>query len=424
MYESDMSNPNSSIVHTLHDDSHESSLTTYSVSALWAENDRLHRALDECKGGISEHFRNRKWDRFKKLCNEHELVHTSTLDRPSMSAACPISRSYFKLWEAMRAFPGAFAVDRPTPVRAVFLAEGPGGFVEAFMTARAARAEADELFGMTLISPTNRNVPEWKISSNLRVCAGADGTGNLYNPLNADCLAEGVGAASADIVTADGGFDFSVDYSQQERMSLRLIAAEVYCALRVQATGGTLFLKVFDLRLPETIIVLGVLARNYAQMSIFKPMMSRPANSEKYVVCTAFRGASDLESLRVLREFVEGGDAHRLAQLSPNMARMIISPATSNRLDDDVVSPTMLYKLVRANSMLTVRQACGIRRTLRAIAEYEVATEERRRQLFHELHVRQVVKSFEWCARNDVDISKEAATAYASILHLKVSGMF
>ena len=40
-------------------------------------------------------------------------------------------------------------------------------------------------------------------------------------------------------ITADGGFDFSVDFNKQEDMSLKLIFSQIIYALFLQKPGGT-----------------------------------------------------------------------------------------------------------------------------------------------------------------------------------------
>ena len=59
-----------------------------------------------------------------------------------------------------------------------------------------------------------------------------------------------------DIVTADGGFDFSLDFNQQENMATQLIFCEVFYALAVQKQGGSFILKIFDVFHKTTVDIL------------------------------------------------------------------------------------------------------------------------------------------------------------------------
>ena len=45
---------------------------------------------------------------------------------------------------------------------------------------------------------------------------------------------------SMEIITADGGFDFSIDFNQQELMASRLILTEIFYALAMQKQDGIL----------------------------------------------------------------------------------------------------------------------------------------------------------------------------------------
>ena len=52
---------------------------------------------------------------------------------------------------------------------------------------------------------------------------------------------------SMDIITGDGGFDFSVNYNKQEEKSISLIFAQCIYASIMQKVGGSFILKIFDL---------------------------------------------------------------------------------------------------------------------------------------------------------------------------------
>ena len=48
------------------------------------------------------------------------------------------------------------------------------------------------------------------------------------------------------IITGDGGFDFSVDFNDQETSSTRLLFSQICFALTLQKKEGTFILKLFD----------------------------------------------------------------------------------------------------------------------------------------------------------------------------------
>ena len=92
-----------------------------------------------------------------------------------------------------------------------------------------------------------------------------------------------------DIITADGGFDFSIDFNKQEVMALKLILVEVLYAIIMQKKNGTFILKMFDIFLKPSLDILFILSCFYEIVHISKPHTSRTGNSEKYIICQNFK---------------------------------------------------------------------------------------------------------------------------------------
>ena len=372
------------------------------ADALHRKNDELHRALNACKNQISRYYHNRKWDMCKKFTNEYELVFTSSFEHPGIAAHVPISRSFFKLWEMLHDFGDELVSGTAPALRAVFLAEGPGGFMESFAKYRAGpdgtRDVQDVMHGMTLMSK-HKNIPNWKVlsmfrapSAQLHIHRGADGTGDLYNVANIDALVADAGEAACDFVTADGGFDFSNDFNNQEGTSLRLVLSEVYAALRLQAKGGSFVLKVYDMHAPATLQLLCVLRKSYGAMRFVKPLTSRPANSEKYVMCTAFRGAP-AAVMRALRAACMAGG----------------TPAIIDRHLQDVaaVPVPMLQNIIDYNTHYIARQVCYISRTILLIQEGDSAKHDAADRLRMQLR-----KSLRWCHKYHIPSSLPSLNKY------------
>jgi hypothetical protein len=228
-----------------------------------------------------------RWDQYKRLCNEYEVIHAN----PELWQYTPVSRSFFKLQELLT----DFAIDLQLPrtaLTAVFLADGPGGFVECFAHRRA--GIPDRLFGMTLHGTRGKGVPDWRlpdtVATSVKLMYGADGSGDLMQPANVDALVEAVGAQSAHFITADGGADFSANFNRQEVLALPLLMAEACAAVRLQRQGGAFVLKVYDLLEPGSLQLLLLLLSHWQTVHVVKPHTSRPANSEKYLVCLGFLG--------------------------------------------------------------------------------------------------------------------------------------
>jgi 23S rRNA U2552 (ribose-2'-O)-methylase RlmE/FtsJ len=235
------------------------------------------------------------WDIFKKYTNPYEYIHTQLpFKKKCISKYKPMSRSYFKMIEMINLFELNFD---SRPIRTFHLAEGPGGFIEALAGLR--KCQYDKYVGMTILDDNNDpNIPGWKKTENfLRqnknvfIETGADKTGNILSMDNYIYCRETYGS-TMDLVTADGGFDFSLDFNNQEISIAKLLFAQIVYALSMQRKGGCFVLKIFDTFMNHSIDLLYILSSFYDKVYIIKPQTSRYANSEKYIVCKGFTSIS------------------------------------------------------------------------------------------------------------------------------------
>jgi 23S rRNA U2552 (ribose-2'-O)-methylase RlmE/FtsJ len=264
--------------------------------------------MNEIKEKIAS--REKDWDVIKKYTNPYEYIHSVVpLRKKSISKYKPISRSYFKMIEILR----AFRVDdpflpnyKPRPIKTFHLAEGPGGFIEAVCNKRA--NPLDSYTGMTILyDETDDNVPAWNKTEyflsknpNVRIETGADGTGNIMRLDNFDhCVAKY--GASMDLITADGGFDFSQDFNKQELIITNLLWGQTCYALCMQKYGGNFVLKIFDCFYEQTIDIMYLLSSFYQEVNVCKLQTSRLGNSEKYLVCRGFRMTDNRSFLSTVR---------------------------------------------------------------------------------------------------------------------------
>jgi len=233
-----------------------------------------------------------EWDIYKKYTNPYEYIQTPIPnDNYSVSTVKPLSRSYFKLIEIMSSHKLLYGYIKE-PIKSFHLAEGPGGFIEAISHLR--KNKHDIYYGMTLLDDKT-GIPGWNKSSyflkknqNVIIEKGIDNTGNLYNYDNLEYCAKKYGN-SMDIITGDGGFDFSVDFNDQETTSTRLIFSQMCFALSMQKKGGKFILKFFDCFNRATIDMIYIIYMFYENCYITKPVTSRVANSERYLVCLNFK---------------------------------------------------------------------------------------------------------------------------------------
>ena len=251
-------------------------------------NKNLNLYLNNIKMQISNY--SDKWDEFKKYTNSYEYIHSSVPNtKQSVCKLKPLSRSFYKMIEINAML--QLKEEMPTNCNSFHLAEGPGGFIEAFSKLR--NNPEDKYYGMTL-QDENPDVPGWKktqnfLKNNLNVIIenGADGTGNLIKRENLKYCYEKY-KGKMDLITADGGFDFSVDFNKQETISFKLIYSQFCFAIAMQKKNGCFILKMFDIFTKPSIELLFLLSCFYKKVYICKPHTSRCANSEKYIICKNF----------------------------------------------------------------------------------------------------------------------------------------
>ncbi len=247
---------------------------------------------------------NEIWDKMKKIGNPYELIYTTyhrKKKNDSISKYIPLSRSYFKMWEIYNNYPILQHFSLNSPFYFAHLAEGPGGFMEAsynyiqhlrssyYKNNNLKHTINDVYEGITL-KPHNEYVPDW---NKIKKIFGKDTNinvnyGNLYIYEDVLEYVKKFDHHKAHVVTADGGFDYSSDFNGQELNSCQIIYSEVVIALKVLIEKGTFICKVFDLFSVTMIRILDILQRNFEYIYIYKPESSRPANSEKYIICMNF----------------------------------------------------------------------------------------------------------------------------------------
>jgi 23S rRNA U2552 (ribose-2'-O)-methylase RlmE/FtsJ len=245
--------------------------------------------LYNIKKQIDKH--EREWDIYKKYTNPYEYINSIVpYKKKSIAKHKPLSRSYYKMIEIMNTFNIDFST---SPIQSFHLAEGPGGFIEALLHKR--NNKSDKYIGMTLIDNDNDpNIPAWKKTSdflnknqNVVIETGADNTGNILSLENLVYCKNKYGS-SMDIITGDGGFDFSLDFNNQEISISRLLFAQMCFAVSMQKKRGIFILKIFDCFMEHSVDILYILSSFYDKVYIIKPQTSRYANSEKYIVCKDF----------------------------------------------------------------------------------------------------------------------------------------
>jgi 23S rRNA U2552 (ribose-2'-O)-methylase RlmE/FtsJ len=326
----------------------------------------LYLYLNNIKEKINDFTK--EWDFYKKITNPYEYIHTHILYKHfSVSKYKPLSRSFFKMIEIIGVF-NIFTDDNP--IKSFHLAEGPGGFIEAFNFYR--KNKEDVYYGITLISE-NTNVPSWKKAdnyiknnSNIKIEYGKSKNGDLFDINNFEYFKENY-ENSMDFITADGGFDFSVDFNNQEELSYKLILVQVFYAITIQKLHGTFILKIFDIFKYKTVEIIYLLSIFYETIYIYKPCTSRIANSEKYLICKNFTNTDSNLYNKILNNFVE----------------IFSKDSNYYSIFNFSLPKNFLYKIKEINAIYGQQQLENINSTLNIIREiYNLQTKVSNRNIF------------------------------------------
>lgn len=188
----------------------------------------------------------------------------------------------------------------------VDLCGAPGGFSEYIVhQCRASGIRVCRGFGMSLLGANEHgNGARWKLSSarsedngfslDYQVCKGSDGTGDIYQWHNVEDLNRqihgAIGTNKVDLVLADGGFDAQRDFEEQEALTQKIVVCQAAAAMSLLQPNGTLVLKMFGFQTSVIRAVMRHLFMAFDQLTIVKPISSRPASAERYAVFVGFRG--------------------------------------------------------------------------------------------------------------------------------------
>jgi 23S rRNA U2552 (ribose-2'-O)-methylase RlmE/FtsJ len=255
----------------------------------WQED--TNEELEQLKTSIQPYDKTELWDLAKRITNPYELISSfsSRIDLPK-STCClrPLSRSFFKMIEILKHL-DFFERHKHSKYKSLHICEGPGGFVEAFHhLAESKQKLIQNSFAMTLRS-THTMIPGWRRATkflqkheNIILLYGPNKTGDIYEPENQQACLEAVGQSGAHLVTADGGFDFSEDFINQEKNILRLLINSAIILLECVAIEGDIVLKLFDCNLQATRDLIRILSSCFQSWTLYKPVTSRPCNSEWY----------------------------------------------------------------------------------------------------------------------------------------------
>lgn len=366
-------------------------------------NDTEYNMLISIKNKIDLLEDTKLWDKVKKISNDFELVYlpNKKLKSNSVSKYEPLSRSYFKLWEIINDFN---LLNVEVPIKMAGLAEGPGGFIEAMINYRKKFKNTclqDKVYGITLRS-VDKDIPGWtkashflKKNPNVNISYGKDGTGNIYNLDNIVDFSKFLNN-NATLITADGGFDFSTNFNKQEQSSLQIIFCEIVMALSIQKKGGSFVCKIYDSYTRVSLSFLYLLHSLYTEVHITKPYTSRPANSEKYLVCKGFKGI-DEKLLKKLHIIVKSWE---LIDNNGDFIYQII--------DWDKIPDNFKAKVHEFNSIYYNQQTKNILKTLKLIELFSTNSDYDQSELHKNIVKYQTHCAFLWCKKYKCKINYDS----------------
>ena len=183
------------------------------------------------------------------------------------------------------------------------------------------------------------------------------------------------------LITADGGFDFSLDYNNQESNIIKLLFAQVAYAICMQKRGGVFILKIFDSFMQSTIDIIYLLASCYEKIYITKPQTSRYANSEKYIVC---------------KNFVFDNCEEIYPFLFNAFENMTMSNTIPKRFLKIPISSYFLNKLEEFNAIFGQQQIENIHNTILLINNKNKITK------IENLIKTNIQKSIQWCLKHNI----------------------
>lgn len=348
----------------------------------------LNGYLNNIKKQIDDNCDN--WDHIKRYTNPYEFIHSTIPgSKNSISKLKPLSRSFYKMVEITNIL---HLLDdlRDGPIETFHLAEGPGGFIEAMVFMR--KNENDRYHGMTLINE-DPNVPGWKKSKhflethkNVEIEYGPSNTGDLLDVENLKyCYSKYKNTMN--IITADGGFDFSIDFNKQEILATNLLFAQVTFAIAMQKTGGHFILKIFDIFTKTTVDIIYLLSSLYKKVYIVKPNTSRVANSEKYIVCKGFNGNHSKLMNNIISQY------HKLKE----------NDYITSIIDSDI-DLYYLNKLEEYNAIFGQQQIENISSTLNLMA---FGTKNDKLEVYKKNNVH---KCIQWCEKYNIPHNKSQPT--------------
>jgi 23S rRNA U2552 (ribose-2'-O)-methylase RlmE/FtsJ len=332
------------------------------------------------------------WDYYKKVVNPYELVYTSNKYHNFPDSVCfikPLSRSYFKMIEILSITDFFTIIDTHfgNTFQTGHVCEGPGGFIEALIDeSNKKKKKVTKSIAMTLYS-NKINIPGWKKASiflkknnTISLLYGKDNTGDILKVENQDYYIQNVleSGQKLAIFTADGGFDFSSDYTKQEEQIFSLLLASTRIGLEVLEVNGVFILKVFDFYHKSTKDIIYLLSHYFNKWLLYKPQMSRPCNPEHYFIGVGYTGCSP-NILLTIRDLCIYNESDDLSHHSKSILNVPYSQDFSDIIES-LQYKSFTLQIEYLNKVFTI-------------------IDQHNESIINEYLVQNEKKSYEWCIK-------------------------
>mmetsp|Transcript_57160 Transcript_57160/g.127511 ORF Transcript_57160/g.127511 Transcript_57160/m.127511 type:complete len:605 (+) Transcript_57160:65-1879(+) len=195
---------------------------------------------------------------------------------------------------------------------------------------------------------------------------GADGTGDLLKPENLHHMVRSLKrAGGVFLCLADGGFsDKAIPPNLLELHFYRLLLAEILTAASCLQPGGRFVCKLYSSFSASTSALLFLTTKLFDSVHVVKPMSSRIAGPERYLVASGFKEGPDAEAIRrTLLACQNLGDGRSPLQVP------LLSPVVS--AEEMCRDPVFLPQLRNMVVTLAWRQATALQAILDRAGDLE-----------------------------------------------------
>lgn len=182
---------------------------------------------------------------------------------------------------------------------------GPGGFAEYLLYDNKLYSKG---YGISLVEQCDYNLDVFNIQSYKECFSpiyGPAGNGDITQFQNQEYFIKSVikdtNNLGVHVVCADGGFSVHDDEIFQEHLSLELYLCQCFVGLSVLRDDGIFVCKFFDLYTNFSVSLIYLLYSCFKEITIYKPITSRPGNSERYFIG---RGLKSIDKTQPIYSYI------------------------------------------------------------------------------------------------------------------------